>query len=149
MSRNVQEFSCSPEAVFSVLADGWVYPTWVVGASRMRDVDVTWPQEGSRLHHSVGVWPLLIDDQTVSLVWDPPRRMVLQATAWPIGEARVTIDVKPRGDGCVVRIQEEPSEGPGALLPSFVTDPMIYARNVETLRRLAFVAEGRAGNGEA
>lgn len=47
-----------------MLADGWLYPSWVVGASRMREVDVKWPASRSRIHHSVGVWPALIDDHT-------------------------------------------------------------------------------------
>ena len=28
-------FNCSGEQVFAVLGDGWIYPAWVVGASRM------------------------------------------------------------------------------------------------------------------
>ena len=28
-----------PSAVWAVLADGWLYPVWVVGAARMREVD--------------------------------------------------------------------------------------------------------------
>src|SRR4051812_18708981 len=120
MSRNVREFSCAPDAVFEVLHDGWLYPSWVVGASRMRDVDSAWPEAGTRLHHSIGIWPFLINDESVSIEWQPPRRAVVQAKGWPIGEARVTIDVKPRGSGCVVRIQEEPVEGPGTLVPRFL-----------------------------
>jgi hypothetical protein len=38
-----RRFSCSPEQVFAVLHDGWIYPVWIVGASRMRDVDDGWP----------------------------------------------------------------------------------------------------------
>lgn len=148
MSRNVRAFSCSPAAVFEVLADGWLYPTWVVGASRMRDVDSAWPQQGSKLGHSVGVWPALIDDETVSVEWNPPHRAVMRAKGWPIGEAIVTIDVRPRGSGCLVRIQEQPAEGPGAWVPRFITDPMLHLRNRETLQRLAYVAEGREQNGE-
>jgi hypothetical protein len=143
VSRNVRAMNCSPKAVFDVLADGWLYPGWVVGASRMRDVDAGWPAAGTELHHSVGVWPLLIDDDTVSLEWAPPRRAVVRAKGWPIGEARVTIDVRERGAGCVVRIQEEPVEGPGSWIPRFLTDPMLYLRNRETLQRLAYLAEGR------
>ena len=45
MSRNVRVLQCTPEDVFRVLADGWLYPCWVVGASRMRKVEDTWPQE--------------------------------------------------------------------------------------------------------
>ena len=88
-------FWCSAEDVFAVLADGWVYPVWVVGASRMRAVDDDWPEVGSRLHHSAGAWPLLIDDTSEVLAYDPPRAMVLQARGWPAGEARVEITVEP------------------------------------------------------
>ena len=148
MSRNVRALACAPQAVFEVLADGWLYPGWVVGASRMRDVDAAWPAAGARLHHSVGVWPLLIDDETVSLEWRPPHRAAVQAKGWPIGEAKVTIDVRPHGSGCLVRIQEEPVEGPGSWVPRFLTEPMLYVRNRETLQRLACLAEGRERNGD-
>lgn len=142
MSRNVQKMQCPPEAVFRVLADGWVYPGWVVGASRMRDVDATWPRPGARLHHSVGVWPALLDDTTSSVSWEPPRRMVMTARGWPIGEARVIIDVKPSGDGCLVRIQEEAVSGPATLIPRVLADVLLQWRNAETLHRLAYLAEG-------
>lgn len=144
MSRNVRELRCAPADVFAVLADGWLYPSWVVGASRMRDVDERWPAAGSELHHSFGVWPALIDDKTVVEECDPPRRIVMRARGWPIGEARVTIDIKPRGDRCVVRIQEEAVAGPGRFVPEPVLDVMLHWRNSETLHRLAYLAEGRS-----
>jgi len=149
MSVNVREMNCSPEAVFAVLADGWIFPTWVVGASRMRDVDDAWPAVGSKLQHSFGVWPAVINDETTVLEWDPPRLFVIQPKGWPIGEARVKIEVKPRGEGCVVRITETAVKGPGALVPDFVLDPPLYFRNIETLRRLAYIAEGKSDNGDA
>jgi hypothetical protein len=96
MARNTRELQCTSEDVFGVLADGWVYPSWVVGASRMRDVDEGWPAQHGSLHHSFGVWPLLIDDTTVVTEWSPPRRMRMRARGWPIGEARVVIDVQDR-----------------------------------------------------
>lgn len=148
MSRNVRAMSCSPESVFEVLADGWLYPSWVVGASRMRDVDAGWPAQGSELHHSVGVWPALIDDDTVSVEWAPPRRMVMRAKGWPIGEASVTIEVRSHGDGCLVRMTEDAVEGPADLIPRFLIDPLLYLRNRETLQRLAYLAEGREQNRE-
>ena len=144
MSRNVRELRCAPEDVFAVLGDGWLYPAWVVGASRMRDVDERWPAAGSELHHSFGVWPALIDDETVIEECDPPRRIVMRARGWPIGEARVTIDVKPRGERCVVRIQEEAVAGPGRFVPEPLLDVMLHWRNSETLHRLAYLAEGRS-----
>lgn len=149
MSRNARVMRCRPEDVFRVLADGWLFPSWVVGASRMRDVAESWPQPGARLHHSFGVWPVLIDDSTSVLEYDPPRRLVIQARGWPIGEATVTIDVKPRSvdgaEGCVVRIQEFATAGPGAFVPQPLLDLPLQWRNTEALRRLAYLAEGGAG----
>ena len=142
MSHNARVLHCPPEAVFRVLEDGWLYPSWVVGATRMRDVDANWPEVGGRLHHSVGVWPALIDDETASIEWNPPHRMVMRAKGWPIGEARVTIDVKPRGRGCVVRIQEHAVAGPATLIPRPIADAILHWRNSETLHRLAYLAEG-------
>ncbi|QIG40366.1 SRPBCC family protein [Microbacterium sp. 4R-513] len=144
MSRNVRELQCTPEDVFRVLGDGWLYPSWVVGASRMREVGDDWPQAGSALHHSFGVWPVLIDDATIVEEWRPPRHMVMRARGWPIGEARVTIDVKDRGEACVVRIQEEAVSGPGRFVPAPLMDILLRWRNAETLHRLAYLAEGIA-----
>jgi hypothetical protein len=126
-----------------VLADGWLFPVWVVGASRMRDVDAEWPAEGSKLHHSFGVWPALINDETTVLEWDPPRRMVMQPAGWPIGEARVTLEVRPDAEGCRVRIEERAVKGPGTIIPEPVLDIPLHIRNVETLRRLAYIAENQ------
>lgn len=43
---------------------------------------------------------------------------------------------------------EEAVRGPGRLVPAPVMDVLLHARNVETLRRLAYLAEGRhAGRG--
>jgi hypothetical protein len=144
VATNYRELDCRPEDVFEVLADGWLYPSWVVGASRIRDVQDTWPAPGTRIHHSFGVWPVLIDDTTSMEEWDPPRHAKMRARGWPIGEAYVIIDVKPRGSGCVVRITEDAAEGPGMLVPKAVRDVGLFHRNVETLHRLAYIAEGKA-----
>lgn len=144
MAKNVRTMGCTPEDVFRVLGNGWLYPAWVVGASRMRDVDETWPRPGAELHHSVGVWPALLDDTTVVEEWDPPHRMVMRAKGWPIGEARVILRVRSYGEGTMVRIDEEPVSGPATLLPGVLTTPLLRWRNSETLHRLAYLAEGLA-----
>lgn len=144
---NVRVLRCTVDDVFAVLADGWLYPSWVVGASRMRDVEARWPGRDARLHHSFGVWPALIDDTTVCVVWDPPQRAQLRARGWPIGEAEVLIEARPHGDGCVVRIQERPVRGPATLLPAALSAALLRWRNAETLHRLAYLAEGGAGGG--
>jgi uncharacterized protein YndB with AHSA1/START domain len=144
MSVNTRSVAAPPEAVFAVLANGWLFPAWVVGSTRMRGVDEAWPAVGARLHHSVGVWPVLINDSTSVLQWEPPRRAVLQARIWPVGEATVALDVEPEPGGCRVSITEVPSTGPWAKVPDVVSDAAIKVRNVETLRRLAYLAEGHA-----
>lgn len=143
MSTTSRTIAATPEQVWSVLADGWLYPLFVVGAARMREVDDTWPAVGSRLHHSVGSWPLLIDDTTEVLEVEEHRRILLLARGWPAGQAHVAITVRPDGASSVVTIEEQVTAGPGALVPKPVQDVQLHARNIETLRRLAFVVEGR------
>lgn len=146
MSRNTRVFHCPPESVFAVLASGWLFPGWVVGASRMRRVDADFPHVGAQLHHSFGLWPLVIDDRTTVLEWDPPRRMIIQAAGWPMGEARVRLEVEPHPRGARVRIHEAAVKGPGTLVPKPLLHAVLWLRNIETLRRLAHMAEaGAAG----
>ncbi|KRF34295.1 SRPBCC family protein [Nocardioides sp. Soil805] len=143
MAENTRLVHATPEKVWEVLSDGWVYPVWVVGAARMREVEDTWPAVGSRLHHSVGLWPLLIDDNTEVLESDPGRSLTLRARGWPLGEAQIVIRLLPVGAETEVRIAEEPVSGPGALVPPPVRGLSLRWRNTETLRRLAYIAERR------
>ncbi len=134
----------TPQRVWDVLADGWLYPLWVVGASRMREVDDTWPAPGSKLHHSVGAWPLLIDDDTEVTESEPLRTLALRAKAWPLlGEAPVVLRLSEQGAGTRVVMEEDVATGPGKLIPQPVRAPGIKWRNTEALRRLAFIAERR------
>jgi hypothetical protein len=136
-------FNCSPEEVWDVLRDGWLYPLWVVGASRIRDVEDAWPAQGSKLHHSFGVWPLVIDD-TTEVMEIHSDKIVLEARGWPVGTARVEITVAPDGKGSLVSIAEDVSGGPTQLVPKPIRVGAMDVRNRETLRRLAYLAEGRA-----
>jgi hypothetical protein len=143
MSLNTRVMDADLDRVWEVLSDGWLYPLWVVGASRMREVDDTWPEVGSQLHHSAGAWPLLLDDTTEVLECAPRSRLVLKARGWPMGAARVTLRLSARGFRTEVVIEERAVEGPGALVPSFLQDPPLAWRNMEALRRLAFIVENR------
>ena len=143
MSTNTRVVHASVDQVWEVLSDGWLYPLWVVGASRMRQVDATWPAVGARLHHSVGTWPLLLDDTTEVLECEPRSRLVLRARAWPAGAAHVVLRLNARGPETEIVIEEQAVSGPGALTPKLLQDPPLKWRNVETLRRLAFVVENR------
>lgn len=139
-----RRFDVAPERVWEALSDGWLYPSWVVGAARMREVDEHWPAVGSRLHHSVGSWPVLVDDQTEVLEVEPPRMLRLKAHGWPAGAAEVVLRIEPSGSGSLVTIEEDAVEGPGVLVPRPLRQLVIVPRNTESLRRLAFIAERRA-----
>lgn len=131
--------------VWDVLADGWLYPVWVVGAARIRDVDASWPGHGSRLHHSFGLWPALVDDTTDVLEVDAGSYLQLRTRAWPFGEAEVQIHLSSEGPAQTrMRLCEKAVRGPGRLIPAVVQAPLVDWRNREALRRLAMLAEGRA-----
>lgn len=143
MSTNTRVMAATPEQVWSVLADGWLYPLWVVGASRMREVDDHWPARGARLHHSVGTWPALLDDNTEVLESQPLSMLRLRARTWPMGSAEVVLRLNAVGTDTEVTIEEDVAHGPALLVPKPVRDVGLKWRNVETLRRLAYVVEGR------
>lgn len=143
MSTTTRTIAAPPEKVWSVLADGWLYPVFVVGASRMRDVDAGWPAVGTRLHHSVGTWPALIDDNTEVLEVEEGRRLFLRVRAWPAGEGNVEFLLEGAGGSTLVTITEDAARGPALMVPKPVRDAQLDWRNTETLRRLAYIAENR------
>ena len=145
MSTVSQLFNSPAADVWKVIADGWLYSGWVVGASRIRAVDDTWPQAGSRLHHSVGAWPMVINDSTKVVGVEPGKSLELVARGWPMGEAKVAITLEDRGDQCLVTIAEDAIRGPGKRVPKVLRDPAISVRNRETLKRLELMAAGGAG----
>jgi hypothetical protein len=131
------------EDVFRVLADGWSYAAWVVGASRIRDVDATWPEPGSKIHHSVGAWPLLLNDTTTALEYEPLRRLKLLVRAWPAGHGEVELVATEVPEGCRLVMTEQATNGPISMLPTPLQDLALHPRNDEALRRLKFIAERR------
>jgi uncharacterized protein YndB with AHSA1/START domain len=139
-----QLVATSPDRVFEVLADGWLYPLWVVGASHMRDVDPGWPAEGTRIHHSVGPWPLVVQDATRVIAVEPGRMLELYARVWPTGAARVRLTLTPEGDNQThVTMEEVFDRGPAARIPTPIQAALMRPRNLESLRRLADIAEHR------
>ena len=134
----------SPATVFAVLSDGWLYASWVVGAARIRDVDPDWPAVDSRIHHSVGSWPLMISDQTIVSQMEPNSVLEMIARAWPAGEALVRVELEPHGAGTNVVMHEDARRGPATLIPTPLRHVALKARNLETLKRLAYLAENGA-----
>jgi Polyketide cyclase / dehydrase and lipid transport len=142
-SRRTRVVTATPATVWEVLSDGWLFPLWVVGASRMREVDDGWPAVGAKIHHSVGVWPLLLDDETEVVDCTPGVHLALNAKGRPYGEALVRLTLEPVGADTRIVIQEDVVRGPGALTPTVVRRPLLDWRNSESLRRLAYIVERR------
>lgn len=147
MSTTSRTIAAQPDDVFAVLSDGWSFATWVVGAARIRAVDPHWPQPGASIQHSVGTWPIMLDDSTSVEEMTPALLLQLRARAWPAGEARVRIELEAVGAETLVSITEAPVSGPGLLLPAPVRDVLLDLRNAETLQRLAYLVEGGARTG--
>jgi uncharacterized protein YndB with AHSA1/START domain len=138
--------TAQPAQVWAVLSDGWLYASWVVGASRIRDVDADWPNEGAKIHHSVGAWPLLLDDETKVISSEPNTHLRLLARTRPLGEAIVDIDLTepPDGAGTQIHMREDAINGVGKIVPSSVRQRALVPRNRESLRRLGYLAEGHS-----
>jgi uncharacterized protein YndB with AHSA1/START domain len=132
------------EHVFGVLADGWWYATWVVGATHIRDVDPQWPLPGSRIHHSIGAWPLVMHDVTSVRAVEPPRLLELEANLRPFGLAHIRMELRsPEPEVTEIRMAERAAGGPARLLPDVVQAGLLAPRNRESLRRLSALVIGR------
>jgi uncharacterized protein YndB with AHSA1/START domain len=141
MSRTERLIKATPEAVWGVLADPDAYAHWVVGSKDIRDADAAWPADGSRFHHTVGVGPLSIQDHTEVVRAEPPHRLLLHAKARPAGRAKVELLLVRRGDDTLVEMREEPASLLGRLGHNPLADKLLHGRNIESLRRLAELAE--------
>jgi uncharacterized protein YndB with AHSA1/START domain len=144
MSSVTTHIAASPDEVFAVLSNGWYYSNWVVGTSHMRAVEADWPAPGARLFHASGIWPAALRDETQVEQVSPGERLVLIARGRPFGEARVEVIVAPEDGGTRVTLNETPIKGPGAWLHNPVSEAVLQRRNVESLARLAAIAENRA-----
>jgi uncharacterized protein YndB with AHSA1/START domain len=130
-----------PERVFEILADPETYADWVVGSSEIRDADPEWPAVGSRFHHSVGVWPLRVKDNTKVIDVDRPNSLKMHARARPLGTACVRLVLEPDADGTRVTMYETAGDALSRLAINPLTDWLVHLRNVESLRRLKRIAE--------
>lgn len=141
--------TATPSQVWSVLAQGWDYAGWVVGASRIRGVDNTWPQPGSKISHSVGPWPAMIDDNTVVEAATPEKELILLAKVWPVAAARITMRLHEIPEGTRIEMSESAVSKPFSWIPQPVQSAALWRRNHECLLRLALIAEGRESDGDS
>ena len=129
--------TCSPTA--GSTRSGWSVPP---GCARST---TTGPEVGARLHHSVGSWPLLLDDET-EVVAVGPRLLADPARQGPPDghrRGRPSASSRSAAETRVV-IEEDAHSGPAKLVPKVLRDVPLTWRNVESLRRLAYVAERRS-----
>jgi uncharacterized protein YndB with AHSA1/START domain len=132
-----------PAEVFAVLADGWYYSDWVVGTSHLRAVEGNWPEQGSRLFHATGAWPVVVRDESVVEQVERDHRLVLTVRGRPFGEARVVIDLVAHDAGTRVTMSETPTSGPARRLHNPLSEAVLTRRNTESLARLTALAERR------
>ena len=149
MATNTTHVDTPPERVWAVLADPESYGHWVVGSKHIRDADPTWPEPGTRFHHTVGFGPLELDDNTEVLESRAPERLVLRARARPSGTANVILELAPgpSGNGTMIVMDEYPVSGLAKIVHNPLQDKLIHHRNVESLRRLKYLAETRGPGG--
>jgi uncharacterized membrane protein YoaK (UPF0700 family)/uncharacterized protein YndB with AHSA1/START domain len=128
--------------VWGRLADACGYAEWVSGTREVRDADATWPRVGARLYHRFGPWPWRARDHTTVLESEPPRRLVLAASARPWGVVRAELTLSPDGSRTCVELSEQMLGGLGARLrlPGYALQRM---RNRHSLDRLVDLAEHR------
>jgi hypothetical protein len=138
-----RDTTATRQQVWDVVADGWTYSQWVVGNTRMRAVDPGWPVPGSKIHHTVGVWPLLLNDETEVESSTPLELLILLAKGRPLGGARIVLRLFDIQDGCRIEMAEVPVGAPLNLVPRRLALAAAYPRNRECLARLAALAERR------
>jgi uncharacterized protein YndB with AHSA1/START domain len=140
VATNERFMDVPPQAVWDALADPGGYAYWVVGSKRIRDVEGEWPQPGSAFHHTIGVGPLTLDDHTVALEAEPPRRLKLRAKGRPVGTATVTMELEPRDGGTLVRMTENPDGVYAVMSLNPAVHLLTKYRNGESLMRLEELA---------
>lgn len=137
-----------PDAVFSVLADGWSYAGWVVGNSHIRSVDREWPAEGTHLYHSAGIWPIMFPDVSTVVAVRPARLLELEARLWILGKVRIRFTITPAAHGSTeLTMEEEVVAGPASILPVPIQALFLRPRNREALARLVDLITGRLDHG--
>ena len=112
-----RDTTATRQQVWNVIADGWTYSQWVVGNTRMRAVDPNWPAPGSKIHHTIGIWPVVLNDHTEVESCTPQSELVLLAKGRPFGGARITMRLFDIENGSRVEMAEVPVGGPLSWVP--------------------------------
>jgi uncharacterized protein YndB with AHSA1/START domain len=132
------------EAVWETLARAGDYAEWVVGSAGVRAADPTWPEPGSRFHHSVGIGPLALRDHTEALESRPQELLKLRARARPLATAIVTLELQALDGGTRVLMTEELEGPPRLVMANALGEWLTKARNGKSLERLERLAARNA-----
>ena len=145
MSTNHIDIPTSVDTVWAVLADPRQYTRFVVGNKRIRSFDPAWPDLGTKIHHTVGVGPAMVRDESEVMEVQPPTLLRLATKLRPVGVSQTTFSLEPTGRGTTrASIEEHFYEGPATRVWTPVLETMLAARNMELLRRLRRIAVHRA-----
>ncbi len=143
MARNEIQIDAPRESVYALLSDPRTYGSWVVGSSAVRAADPDWPAPGTAFEHRVGVWRFALHDHTDVVSVQPPEELVLVAHASPFPPARIRLWLREQSGGTRVVMEEAPASPLLSLLLTPLGHRLLWLRNVEALRRLKALAEGR------
>jgi uncharacterized protein YndB with AHSA1/START domain len=144
VSENHAYVDAPPDAVFDVLADAGSYAHWVVGSTAIRGTEGNWPEAGSKFHHTQGFFGVGLKDSTLSIAATRPRQLVMEVRFRPFMIGKVEMRLRPHGRGTHVTMIEYPIAGPVKRINNPLIDRALWARNIESLRRLRKLAEQRA-----
>ena len=133
-----------PEVVFDVLATPEKYAHWVVGATKIRRADQTWPRKGAQFHHTQGAFGIGLPDSTQVVSASRPRQLILEARFRPFAINKVEMRLRKRGRGTCVTMVEYPIGGIAQKLDNPLMHAAMHVRNIESLRRLRKMAERSA-----
>lgn len=129
--------------MWDALVDVRTYPTWLIGARRIRSVDEGWPAPGTAFHHVVGIGPLTIADATRSVAVEDSRRLELEVRARPAIVATVVFELRDVPEGTEVTMEERPTGVYRLLAP--LAAPLAQARNRASLASLEERVRDRLG----
>jgi hypothetical protein len=144
MNRIEVQLPVAPERAFTLLEYPRSFRAIVPGARPIRYFDPSWPDPGTEVRHSVGVYPLVIRDRTIVMECQPGRRLVLEARVQMIGTFVVDFRFEPDAGGTRLTVEETVMGGAlGLPLLRPLADLTVRVRNAELARRLRRLSDAR------
>ena len=134
--------SASPDRVWRVVANGWLFAQWAIGAVKVCRVDDDWPSAGSSLDHAFGHGRFVLRSETRVLASTPGELLRVRTDGWPTGGSELTVTLESGPSGTILLVDELAVAGPDHVLPPAVHTMLLQWRNTQLVRGLALLAEG-------